>query len=130
MANYLQWTRADEGYLVAKTVRTRKAQVIALSVPVDANAPDAVDQRIIQDTRRSHIKAIVKKKAKLDSTLKKGYATVCDQCSQEVQDKLEASDDWDCIQQEQLLHELITKIERTSERLIIDLAKFIVSSNR
>jgi hypothetical protein len=44
--------------------------------------------------------------------LKKGYATIWDQCSQEVGYKLEASNNWDCIQWEQSLHNLITKIER------------------
>jgi hypothetical protein len=37
---------------------------------------------------------------------------VWDQCSQQVRDKLEASKDWECMQCKQLLHELITKIER------------------
>ncbi len=44
--------------------------------------------------------------------LKKGYATVWDQCSQEVRDKLEASGDCDCIHREQSLHNLITKIKQ------------------
>ena len=35
-----------------------------------------------------------------------------DQCSMEVRDKLEASDDWECTQREQSLHELISKIKR------------------
>jgi biotin-(acetyl-CoA carboxylase) ligase len=37
---------------------------------------------------------------------------VWDQHSQEGQDKLESSNDWDKIQREQLLHHLINKIER------------------
>jgi hypothetical protein len=37
---------------------------------------------------------------------------VWDQCSQEVRDKLEVSNDWDCIQKEQSLHNLITKIKQ------------------
>ena len=49
---------------------------------------------------------------KLDSTLKKGYATVWDQCSQEVPDKLEASKDWDHIERDQSFHNLIKKIKR------------------
>ena len=44
--------------------------------------------------------------------MKKGYATVYDQCSQEVRDKLESTDDWDKTQKEQSLKELIRKIER------------------
>jgi hypothetical protein len=35
-----------------------------------------------------------------------------DQCSQEVQDKLELTDNWERTQKEQSLHELIQKIER------------------
>jgi hypothetical protein len=49
---------------------------------------------------------------KLQDSLKKGYATVYDQCSQEVRDKLEATDDWERTQRNQSLHELIQKIER------------------
>ncbi len=51
-------------------------------------------------------------RVRLDSALKKGYTTVWDQCSQEVQEKLESSEDWEQVQQEQLLHELITKIKQ------------------
>jgi hypothetical protein len=39
-------------------------------------------------------------------------AYVNDQCLQEVQDKLESTDDWERMQMEQSLHELIQKIER------------------
>jgi hypothetical protein len=109
VANYLQRTASDEGYLVAETVRTGKAQVIALPPPIDTTAGDAEDQKII---REEAVRAIAKRRAKLDSALKKGYATVWDQCSQEVRDKLEASDDWERTQREQSLHDLIGKIER------------------
>ena len=44
--------------------------------------------------------------------MKKGYATVYKQCSQEVRDKLESTNDWDKTQKEQSLEELIRKIER------------------
>ena len=86
-----------------------KQQIIALPPPVDINAADADDQKIIWEEA---VRAVAKKKAKLDSALKKGFATVYDQCSLEVRDKLEASDEWDRIQREQLLHDLISKIER------------------
>ncbi len=59
---------------------------------------------------------ITKCKAKLDSVLKKGYATIWDQCSQEVHNKLEATNDWDWIQREQSLHNLISMIERICVR--------------
>ena len=57
------------------------------------------------------MRASAKQKAKLDSALKKGFATVWDQCSQEVRDKLEASNDWERTQREQSLHDLIGKIK-------------------
>jgi hypothetical protein len=47
----------------------------------------------------------------LSDTLKKGYATVYDQCLQEVKDKLEATDDWEATQRDQSLHKLINKIK-------------------
>ena len=58
------------------------------------------------------MKTIAKRRLKLSESLKKGYATVYDQCSQEVRDKLEGTDDWESIQKDQSLHELINKIER------------------
>ncbi len=56
---------------------------------------------------------IEKRKAKLDCAMKKGYVTIRDQCSQEIHDKLEISNERDWIQWEQSLHNLIAKIERT-----------------
>ena len=88
MANYLQHTAADEGYLVAETVWTGKEQIIALPPAIDPNAADADNQKII---REEAVRAIAKRKAKLDNALKKGFATVYDQCSLEVRDKLEVS---------------------------------------
>ena len=62
------------------------------------------------------MRAIAKRKAKPDNVLKKGFATVYDQCSLEVRDKLEASDEWNKVQREQSLHDLISKIERVCVR--------------
>ena len=62
------------------------------------------------------MRAIAKRKVKLDNVLKKGFATVYDQCSLEVRDKLEASDEWNKVQREQSLHDLISKIERVCVR--------------
>jgi hypothetical protein len=59
----------------------------------------------------SEQKRLQKRRLKLEDVLKKGYATVYDQCSQEVKDKLEATDDWERIQQDQSLHKLIQKVE-------------------
>jgi hypothetical protein len=52
VANYLQRTSASKGYLVAKAVRTGKAQRISLPAVVDMSLPDAADLKIIRDKRR------------------------------------------------------------------------------
>ena len=44
--------------------------------------------------------------------MKRGFATLYDQCSQDVKDKLEASERWVDTQAAQSLHELVKKIER------------------
>ncbi len=79
--NYLQRTSATEGYLVAETVRTGREQTIPLPAMVDASAPDAADLKIIRD---EEVKTIAKRRLKLQDSLKKGYATIYDQCSYEV----------------------------------------------
>jgi hypothetical protein len=109
VANYLQRSSASEGYLVAETVWTGRKQMIPLPAAVDANAPDAADLKII---RGKEVKTIAKRRLKLQDSLKKGYATIFDQCLQEVRDKLVATDDWDKTQRDQSLHKLIQKIER------------------
>jgi hypothetical protein len=98
-----------EGYLVAETVRTGKEQIIELPPPVNPNTTDAEDQKII---RAEEVKTIAKRRLKLADSLKKGYATMYDQCSQEVKDKLERTGDWEITKRDQLLHILINKIER------------------
>ena len=113
MANYLQGTAADEGYLVTETVRTGKEQIIALPPAVNTSASDADNQKIIWEEA---VRAIAKRKVKLDNAPKKEFVTVYDQCSLEVRDKLEASNDWDRVQREQLLHDLISKIKRICVR--------------
>jgi hypothetical protein len=57
VVNYLQRTSAKEGYLVAETVRTGRAQIIELPPAVDPNAADADDQKII---RAEEVKTIAK----------------------------------------------------------------------
>jgi hypothetical protein len=92
IGNFLQPMASDKGYLVAKTVQMGKEQTIALPAPIDQNAVDAADQKIIHNEA---VRAIANCKAKLDDALKKGYAMVWDQCLQEVQEKLESSKDWE-----------------------------------
>jgi hypothetical protein len=109
VANHLQCTLAYKGYLVAKTVRTGREQIIALPPAVNPNAPDAADLATI---RAEEVKMVAKKRLKLAESLKKEYTTIYDQCSQEVNDKLEATDDWEVTQRDQSLYKLISKIER------------------
>ena len=54
---------------------------------------------------------MAKRRITLNQDLKKGFATVYDQCYQEVRDKLESSDGWKTVLTDQSLHELILKIE-------------------
>ncbi len=58
LANYLQRTASDEGYLVTETVRTEKEQRIALPPAVNVNAADAANQLIIQEEA---VRAIAKR---------------------------------------------------------------------
>ncbi len=58
------------------------------------------------------VKSVAKRQQKLEESLKKGYATVYDQCSQEVRDKLKATKDWETVQAAQSLDELIKRIRR------------------
>jgi hypothetical protein len=89
IANHLQRILVAKGYLVAQTVQTGKQQTIDLPLPVDPNAPDKANLEIIQ---AEEVKLVAKRQQKLEEALKKGFATEYDQCSQEVQDKLESSD--------------------------------------
>ncbi len=70
---------------------------------MDPNAPDKANLEIIQ---AEEVKLVAKRQQKLEEALKKGFATVYNQCSQEVQDKLESSDKWETMQRQQSLHEL------------------------
>ena len=101
IANYLQRTSTDEGYLVAETIRTGREQTIPLPPPVDPNAADKADLKII---RSEDVKTIAKRRQKLSEALKRGYATVYGQCSQEVRDKLKATENWEATKKDQLLH--------------------------
>jgi hypothetical protein len=75
MANYLQRTLAYEGYLVAKTVRSGREQIIKLLPPIDARAADTEDQKIIQ---AKEVKTIAKRRLNLAESMKKGYTTIYD----------------------------------------------------
>ncbi len=109
VANYLQHTSAEEGYLVTEMVQTRKQQIIPLLPPVDPNAKDKADLEII---RAYDIKMIAKRRQKLQESLKKRYVTVYGQCSQQVRNKLKLTENWEVTQKEQLLHDLISKVKK------------------
>ncbi len=94
---------------MAETVRVGREQVIELPPTFDKNAANTEDQKII---RAEEVKMIAKRRLKLAESLKKGYATVYDQCLQEVKDKLDATEDWETTQKNQSLHELFQKIKR------------------
>ena len=94
--------------MVAQTIRMGVLKKIDLPPPVPANDPDADDLTIV---RVEVVRAVAKRLITLNQDLKKGFATMYDQCSQEVRDKLESSDGWETVQTDQSLHELILKIE-------------------
>jgi hypothetical protein len=73
VANYIQRTLADEGYLVAETIRSGKKQLIPLPAPVDLNDPDKTDLEAIQ---AEDVKTVAKRRQKLRESLMKGYAMV------------------------------------------------------
>ena len=95
VTGYVQRSGMDESYLVAETIRMGTAQTSALPPPVDPNASDKEDLEIICV---EVVKSVAKRRQKLEESLKKGYAAVYDQCSQEVQDKLKATRDWETVQ--------------------------------
>jgi hypothetical protein len=109
VANYIQQTLADEGYLVAQMISSGTKQSIPLPLPVD---PNNLDKEDLEAIRTKDEKTVAKRRQKLKESLLKGYAAVYAQCSQEVQDKLKASKDWETVQQEQSLHNLISQVER------------------
>jgi hypothetical protein len=108
IANYLQRSLMAEGYLVVETIQTGKKQTIELPAAMNKNALDKDNLNII---RNKEIKSVAKRRQKLGELLMKGFATVYEQCSREVKEKLENTKNWEAIQREQCLHSLIQKIE-------------------
>ena len=91
--SYIQRSVGNEAYLIAQTIRTGVLQTINLPPPVPENDKEADEIAIV---RVEVVRAVAKRRITLNQDLKKGFATVYDQCSKEVRD----------------LHELILKIER------------------
>ena len=88
MANYLQQMANDKGCQVAETVRTGKQQTINLPPPINDMGPETEDLKIVG---AKEVKSVVKRWLKLEELLKKGYATIYSQCSEEVHNKLKSS---------------------------------------
>jgi hypothetical protein len=68
VVNYLQRTTVLEEYLVAKTMRTGRKQVINLQSAINPNEPELEDKKIIQ---AEEVKTIAKRRLKLKDSLKK-----------------------------------------------------------
>jgi hypothetical protein len=98
-----------EGYVVAETVRTGREQIIELPPTVNEDAADAEDLKII---RAEEVKSVAKRHQKLEESLKRGFATVYDQYSKDVQEKLKSTENWETTVRTQSLHKLIQTIER------------------
>ena len=86
IASYIQLSVGKEAYLVAQTIRPGVLQTIYLPPPVPANDPDADDLIIFIE---EVVRAVTKRRINLNQYLNKGFATVYDQCSQKVREKLE-----------------------------------------
>ena len=106
ISNYIQRSSLEEGFLVTQIIRTGMEQTIEMPAPADAADADAVIVRTEQ------VRAIAKRRSKIDASIKRGFATLYDQCSEQVKTKLEATNGWAATQNNQELHELISKIER------------------
>ena len=73
IANYTQMSSLDEGFLVAQVIRTGVEQTIAMTAGADANNADAVVVRTEQ------VRAVAKRLAKLDASIRRGFTTLCNQ---------------------------------------------------
>ena len=56
--------------------------------------------------------AIGKRVVKLQGDVKKGFAIVYDQCSEAVKSRLETTENWETIEDDQSLHLLIKAIQK------------------
>ncbi len=123
VANYLQRTSAEEGYLVAETVQNGKQQLIPLPPPIDPNVEDKADLEII---RAKDVKRIANRQQKLQELLKKGYATVYGQCSQEVRKKLKLAENWEVMQRSSCSTTLYWRWKKYVWALTITNRKFLI----
>ena len=87
IASYIQRSVRKEAYLVEQTIRTEFLQTIDIPPPVPVNDPEADDLIIV---REEVVRVVAKRRITLNQDLKNGLATVYNQCSQEVRNKLES----------------------------------------
>ena len=88
IANYIQRSSLNEGFLVAQVIRTGAQQTTAMPAAADANDADAVLVKTEQ------VRTIVERCAKLNASIKRGFATLYNQYSEQVKTKLEATNGW------------------------------------
>ena len=81
IASYIQCSVGKEAYLVAQTIRTGVPQTIDITPPVPANDPESDDLIIV---REEVVRVVAKRRITLNQDLNKRFATVYNQCSQEV----------------------------------------------
>ena len=114
VTNFVQWLLTYEVHIAAETIKTGKVQTIVLppAIPegtTDAEKANARDDNIFKNVQ---ISAIGKRSIKLEEALNKGFAIVYNQCSEGVKSKLKASANWDQIEANQSLHNLINTIQK------------------
>ena len=87
----------DEGFLVAQVIHTGAEQTIAMPAAANMNDADAAIVIIEQ------VRAVTKTCARLDASIKRGFVTLYDQCSDQVRTKLEVTNGWGNTPNDQLL---------------------------
>ena len=80
IAWYLQRQYPDEGYRVAQAVRTGEEQTIKLPDKLADEKKDDKDKKVLEEIA---VKAVGKQCIQLSKDLKRAYAVVYKQCSQE-----------------------------------------------
>ena len=78
ITSYIQRSVGKEAYLVAQTISMEVLQTIDTPPPIPANDPDVDDLTIV---RVEVVRVVSKRRITLNQDLKKGFATVYDQCS-------------------------------------------------
>ena len=72
IVNYIQRSSLDESFLVAHVIRMGAEQTIVMMTATNMNDTDDIIERTDQ------VRAVAKKRAKLDASIKRGFATLYD----------------------------------------------------